>query len=81
MRLRPPRRDDAPFVIVFIRVNHRNFQAIYQANRIDSAFAIVEAVINLLDRGPVEDTYSILKGNRMPHEIATVLLSVPTILH
>jgi len=33
VRFRPPRRDDAPFVIVFIRVNHRNFQAVHQANR------------------------------------------------
>jgi hypothetical protein len=29
VRLRPPRRDDAPFVIVFIRVNHRDFQAVH----------------------------------------------------
>src|SRR5579864_7368674 len=42
VRLRPPRRDDAPFLIVFIRVNHRNFQAAHQASRVHSAFAVVE---------------------------------------
>jgi hypothetical protein len=81
VRFRPPRRDDASFVVVFIRVNHRNFQAVHQANRIDSALAVVETVINPLNRRPVEDTCSIFKGNPMSDEIATVLLSVPTVSH
>ena len=50
VRLRPPRRDDAPFVLVFIRVNHRNFQAVHHANRIDPTFTVIETVINLFNR-------------------------------
>jgi hypothetical protein len=65
VRFGPPRRDDTPLVLVlvFIRVNHRNFQAIHQANGIDSNFAIVETVINFLDRRPIENPYRILEGD------------------
>ena len=79
MRFRPPRRDDAPFLIVFIRVNHRNLQAVHQANRIDSTLAVVETVVHFLNRRPVEDSYGIIEGDSMPDEIAAVLLSVPTV--
>src|SRR5947199_10838175 len=46
MRLRPPRRDDASLVIVFISVDHRDFQAVHKANRVDSDFTIVEPIID-----------------------------------
>src|SRR5271155_234494 len=66
VRLRPPCRDDAPFVVVFIRVNHRNFQAIHQANCIDSNFAVVETVVDFFNRRPMENALRILEGNPMP---------------
>jgi hypothetical protein len=81
VQFRPPRRDDAPFVIVFIRVNHGDFQAVHQADRINSSFTVVKSVINLLNRRPVEYPRRILEGNAMPNDIAEVLLSVPTIAH
>jgi len=74
VRLRPPRRDDPPFVIVFIRINHRNFQAVHQANRIDSAFTVVETVIDFLDRWPIENPHRMLEGDPMSDNIAAVLL-------
>ena len=79
MRFRSPRLDDAPFVVVFIRVNHRNFQAVHQANRIDSNFAVVETVINFFNRRPIENPPRILESDPMQDEIAAVFLSVPTV--
>jgi len=81
VRLSPPRRDDAPFLIVLIRINHRNFQAVHQAHRIHSTFAIVKTIINLLNRWPIEDPHRILKGDPVPDDIAVVLLCIPTIVH
>lgn len=81
MWLRPPRRDDPSFVFVFICVNHRNFQAIHQANRIDANFAVVETVIDFFYRWPIENALRILEGDPMPDEIAAIFLSVPTVAH
>jgi len=81
VRFRPPRRDDAPFVVVFILVNHRNFQAVHQANRIDANFAVVEAVIDFFYRWPIENALRILESDPMPDEIAAIFLSVPTVAH
>ncbi len=81
MRLRPPRRDDASFVFVFIRVNHRNFQTVHQANRMDASFAVVEAVINFFHCWPIENALRILESDPMPDEIAAIFLSVPTVAH
>ena len=81
MRFRPPRRDDAPFVVVFILVNHRNFQAVHQANRMDASLAVVEAVINFFHRWPIKNALRILESDPMPDEIAAIFLSVPTVAH
>ena len=81
MRLRAPGRDDAPFLIVFIRVDHRYFQAVHQANRIDSDLAVIEPVINLFDRRSVKYLCRILKRDSLANDIAAVLLSGPTITH
>ena len=74
MRLRPPRRGDAPFLIVFIRINHRNFQAVHQANCIEPTFAVVETVVHFFNSRPVEDSHRIIEGDSMPDEITAVLL-------
>jgi hypothetical protein len=79
MRFRTPRRDDAPFVMISIRVNHCDFEAVHQANRINSTLAVVEPVIGFFDRWSVEDPLGILEGDPMSDEVAAVLLFVPTI--
>jgi hypothetical protein len=79
--LRPPRRDDPSFVFVFICVNHRNFQAIHQANRIDSNFAIVETVINSLHRRSIENPLRVFERDPVPDQIAAIFLPVPTVAH
>src|SRR5712691_4494819 len=81
VRLRPPRRDDAPLAIVFIGVNHCDFQAVHKADDIDSNLAIVETIIDLLDRRPFENPLGVIEGNSVPCNIAAVLPLVPTVAH
>jgi hypothetical protein len=76
VRFRSPRRDDAPFVIVFIRVNHRDFLPVHQATRVDSAVPIVETVIHLLDCRTIEDTHRIFESDAVANKIATVLVLI-----
>src|SRR5260370_14138425 len=49
VRLGSPRRDDAPPSIVFIGVDHCDFQAVHKSDRTDSDFAVVEPILNVLD--------------------------------
>ena len=80
MRFRPPRRDDAPFVVVFILVNHRNFQAVHQANRMDASLAVVEAVINFFHRWPIKNALRILESGlrRLLIHIGALTGEMPT---
>src|SRR5712691_3128917 len=77
MWLRSPCRDDAPLVIVFIGVIHRDFQAVHKTNGIDSDFAIVETIIDLLDSRPFENPLGIVEGNSVPRNVAAVFPRVP----
>src|SRR5712692_2971817 len=81
MGLRSPRRDDAPLVIVFVRIDHRDFQAVHKANGIDSNLAIVEPIIDFLDGRPLEDPLGVVEGNSVPRDVAAVFPLVPTIAH
>jgi hypothetical protein len=49
MRLCPPRRDDAPFAVVFIRIDHRDFQTVHEPDGIDANFSVIETMVRLLD--------------------------------
>jgi hypothetical protein len=70
VRLRPPRRDDAPFLIVFICVHHCDFQTVHQANRIDSGLTVIEPVIDFFNSRPIEDLCRILKRDSVANDVA-----------
>jgi hypothetical protein len=69
VRFCPPRRDDTSFVILFIGVNHRYFQATDKASRIDTCLAIAETVIQAFKRRLVENPLRILEGDAVPGEV------------
>lgn len=75
VRLRSPRRDDAPRAIVFIGIDHCDFQTGHETDRVDSHFAIVEAIIDPLDRGPLENPLGVVEGNSVPSDVAAVFRS------
>ena len=60
-------------------VNHRDFQAIDQANGIHPDFAVVETIIDLFNRWPLENAYRILEGNVVPPKIVPVLFIYPSV--
>src|SRR5208337_4043013 len=55
MRFRSPCRNDASFVIFSVRINHRNFQAVYKADGVHPGFAVVETVIDPFNGRPLEN--------------------------
>src|SRR5208337_2387447 len=81
MRFRSPCRDDASFVILSVRIYHRNFQTVHEADCVHPSFALVETVINPFNRRPLEDPLRILERNPMQFDIAAVFPFVPTIAH
>jgi hypothetical protein len=80
MRFRSPGRDDPSFVIVPIGVNHRDFQAVHQANRINPNIAVVKPVIDPFNGQAVENTLCVLEGNATLGDVAAVLGCVPCLV-
>ena len=62
-----------PFVIGPIGVDHGNFHAIDEADRIDPDLAVVIPVVLALDRRPLEDARGIPERDPMMPNVATVL--------
>jgi hypothetical protein len=58
MGLRSLRRDNAPFFMVSIGVNHRDFKTVHKANGIDPNFALVETLIDPFNSGPLKKSAS-----------------------
>jgi hypothetical protein len=81
VRLRAPGRDDAPFVIRFVDIDHRNFQAVYNADGINARLAVVEPVIHFFEGWTVEDADGVSKGYAVHCDVAPVLIFIPTISH
>jgi hypothetical protein len=81
MRLRSPCRDDAPLVIIFVRVDHYDFQAVHETNGVDSNLAVVETIVDLLDGRPLENPPSVVEGNSVPRDVAAVFPLILAIAH
>jgi len=77
----PPGGDDASFIMVSVRVNHRNFQTIDQANGVHPYFVIVKPVIDPFHSRPFKNPHRILKGNPMVFEVSKVLFVRPSVAH
>src|SRR5215471_18424991 len=57
-------------VVILIGIDHRDFQAIDEANGLHTDFAIVEMIIDPFYRRPLENAYRIFKGDTVTANIA-----------
>lgn len=55
LRGRFPCRDDAPFILFPIRIDHRDDDAVHFADRVDANLAILLAIIEAFDRGTLKN--------------------------
>ena len=81
VRLRSPRRYDVPFFIAPIRIDDGNLYVVYQPDRVDACLAVVEPIINLLQRGTIEDLRRIRESYSMALYIDTILPGIPREAH
>jgi hypothetical protein len=66
-------------MIVRVGVDHGDFHPIDQINDLYADFAIVEAIIDLFNRDPLENAHGIFKGNAMSSKIFTAFFVRPRI--
>ncbi len=81
VRLRAPRRDDAPFVIFSVDIDDRYFPSLHQPDRVDSLLTVVEAVIDSFEGRAFEDAHSVCKRYSVQDDVAAVLLFIPSVMH
>src|SRR5262252_3168550 len=81
LRRGSPRGDDAPRVIVFIRVDHCDFYAVHKTDRVNSDFAIIETVVNLFDGRTIENSLGVVESNSVSRNVAAVLPLIPNVVH
>src|SRR5437764_8171513 len=56
MRFGPPRRNDLALVVIPVRVEDGDFDAVHETDRVDAYFAILEPVIGSLDCRTIENS-------------------------
>jgi hypothetical protein len=61
----PPRRNDSTLSLRHIGVDHRDLNAVYNADGIHADLAVLKAIVHLLKRGPLKDQDGVLKRNAM----------------
>src|SRR5580692_8470483 len=81
VRLRAPRRDDAPLVVLPVAVDHRNLQPVHQPDGIHSPLAVIKTVIHPFDGWTFEYPRRVLKRDAMQVKVATILFLIPKIVH
>jgi hypothetical protein len=77
VRLRTRRRDDAPLVIFRVGIDHRDFQSVYQPNRVDAVFPVVESIVDFFESDPFKNANRVFERDAMQAKIAPVLCLVP----
>src|SRR5712671_1312411 len=81
-RLRAPRRDDAPLVILFsVGINYCYFQPTNQSDCIDSILTVVKSIIRDFDGRTFENPDRIFESNSTQLTVAAVLSFVPSVSH
>jgi hypothetical protein len=75
----PPRGDNSSFIVVCIGVNHRDFYAVHDPDRINADFAIIKTVVHAFKRWIFKNPLRILKGDSVPFDVEAVLVFVPVI--
>src|SRR3990172_1361149 len=53
MSLCPPGRDDSPPAVRDVRVDHGNLDAVYHSHSVNAHLAVIEALVHLLQSGPL----------------------------
>ena len=81
LRFRAPCRDDASFVMFPVRIDDRDFQAVYQPYGVGPDFFVVETVIDLFKRRTLENTLGVTERDAVANEVGAVLVFVPSVAH
>src|SRR3990167_6969460 len=77
----PPGRDDSPPATGHVGVDHCNLDAIYNSHSVDARLAVIEALVHLLESGPLEDLDGVLKRNAVTGNVPAIIPGVPNVLH
>src|SRR4051794_2492480 len=72
-----PCGNDVPLVVVPVGIDHRDFDAVHQPDRINPNLTVFEAVIDPLNARPFKNPSSIREADRMPTDIDKVLVRIP----
>ena len=70
MRFGPPRRNNVTLISFTISVDHRDLDAVDEADCVDAHLAIVVTIVGSFDGGSVKNARRVLKGDPMPADIA-----------
>src|SRR5690242_586188 len=80
-RCRVPCRDDASLFLMAVHIRDNDDFRSKQPNRLQPFFAVVEPLVDELDRTPGEDPYGILEGDSVFRLVAPVLVWIPSVAH
>ena len=64
-----------------IGVDHRDFQAVHQPDGVNSDLFVIETVIDLFQRWPLENSLGIFERDAVTVEVGFVLVFVPSLAH
>src|ERR1039457_347989 len=76
-----PRRNDSTLGPGHIGEDHRNLNAVYDANGIHANLAVLKAIVHSLKRGAFEDLHGILERDAVAGNVTSILLRVPSVVH
>ena len=65
----------------YVCLDNRSLNAVYNANGVNTDFAIIEAIIHLLDGESVEDLDRVLERNAVTRNVPPILLGIPEAVH
>jgi hypothetical protein len=72
MGLGPPGRYQMALIVVTVGVDHGDFDAIHQADRVHADFSILESIVYPLHGRPVKNANGVPKGDCVPSDIHQV---------
>jgi hypothetical protein len=78
MWLCSPRGDDVSFIVIPIGVDHRNFDAVDEPNRINPDFAVLKAIIDPFHGGAFEYPHCICERDGVPTDVGKILVLIPS---
>src|ERR1039457_3425191 len=76
-----PRRNDSTLGPGHIGEDHRDFNALYDANGIQANLAVLTAIVHPLKRGAFEDLHGVFERDAVAGNVTSILLRVPGMAH